>query len=112
MPDLTVILKPLTDINLAPASLLEEVVQNVRVILSTVKGTVPLDRAFGLAADLLDEPLPVAQALLSADIVEAINQYEPRVKVVKVDFADDQDVAADGILRPSVRIRIKDGVRL
>lgn len=85
-----------------------EIVQNVKTILSTVKGTVPLDRAFGIEPDFVDEPTPAARSLIMANVVDAVNEYEPRVAVTGVDFNTDQ--AMDGILVPVVQIKIKDGV--
>ena len=35
-------------INFAPATIAEEVMQNVRMIISTVKYSVPMDREFGI----------------------------------------------------------------
>ncbi|WP_342449203.1 GPW/gp25 family protein [Acetomicrobium sp. S15 = DSM 107314] len=76
--------------------------QNVRTILTTIRGSVPLDREFGIDGTLIDQPTPVARAKLTGEIVAALNQYEPRVKVVKVTFTED----GDGRLIPSIRVRI------
>ena len=40
------------------------VLQNIAVILSTPKGTVPLYREFGLDWKYLDKPMPVAKVLM------------------------------------------------
>ena len=40
-------------INFAPASTAEEVIQNVRTILTTTVYSVPLDRNFGINPDML-----------------------------------------------------------
>ncbi len=87
---------------------LKEIIQNVQTILTTVKWSVPLDRDFGLDADLLDKPLPVAQAKLTGQVVAAIETYEPRAKVVVVSFVSDADGASDGRLIPKVRLKIDD----
>jgi len=39
-----------------------EVMQNVRIILTTRKGTVPLDRDFGISQEFLDSPINITQA--------------------------------------------------
>ena len=88
----------------------EEIVQNVAVILSTIKGSVPLDRTFGVDPAFLDRPMPVAQALLTADIAREVEKQEPRVKVTSVKFDPDPAGASDGVLKPNVWIVIKDGV--
>ncbi|MCI8757344.1 MAG: GPW/gp25 family protein [Oscillospiraceae bacterium] len=51
----------------------ESVLQNIAVILSTPKGSVPMYRDFGISVDILDRPIPVAKAMMTADIKEAKN---------------------------------------
>ena len=94
----------LEEIDFAPSDVVKEIIQNVRTIFSTMKYTVPLDRLFGLDATVIDKPMPVAIALLQADIIRAVNRYEPRCRVVRVAF--DGDVQDVGKLVPRVRIRI------
>ncbi len=98
----------LTGINFSPQSTAEEVIQNVRCILSTRKGSVPFDRAFGVSWDMLDKPMPVAKAMMIAAVVEAIQEYEPRASVRGVKFELDVDAAAEGKLKPIVTIEIKE----
>lgn len=88
-----------------PASVELEVIQNVRTIIGTAKGSVPLDRNFGLDQSVVDKPLPIARAMVSRDVVEAIRTYEPRAKVIRVTFNDITE-AIDGKLKPIVRISI------
>lgn len=76
-------------INFAPATVVEEVLQNVRTIMSTPQFSVPLDREFGVSATFLDTPLPVAKAQLSAELVTKIQKYESRATVSKVTFTGD-----------------------
>lgn len=87
-----------------------EIVQNVKTILSTIRGTVPLDREFGIIGEYIDKPLPMAKALSMADIVEEVEKQEPRVEVTKVALEQLDTEAIDGILKPIVRIKIKEGV--
>ena len=94
-------------IEFAPSNAVSEILQNIRMILSTPKYSVPLDRDFGVNATMLDEPLPVAQARLTAEIIAAIERWEPRAQVTKVSYADTTTGDAnDGVLRPRVRVRI------
>ena len=86
-----------------------EIIQNVKTILSTTKGTVPLDREFGVTGEYVDKPLPVAKALYVADVVDEVEKQEPRVKVTKVIWNRAGD-AMEGKLMPVVRIKIKKGV--
>lgn len=80
-----------------------EILQNVRTILSTVRGTVPLDRVFGVDQGLLDSPLPAARARLTGEIIAAVGKYEPRAEVVEVIYDGD---GLEGKLTPKVRIKV------
>lgn len=95
------------EISFSPSSTTQEIIQNVRTIITTTKGSVPLDRDFGIDNTVIDKPLPIAQALISRDIVAAVKKYEPRATVKKVEFTDGSG-AIDGILRPIVRIEINE----
>ena len=64
-----------------------EILRNVRTILRTPKGSCPLYRDFGVDMSGLDRPMDVAKNLLTVAIMEAVEKYEPRVKVSSVDFA-------------------------
>ena len=89
---------------------MEEIIQNVGTIMDTPKGTVPLDRTFGVEGRFLDKPERVAQAMYVAEIVSEVEKLEPRVKVTRVQWREDPQGAQDGKLIPVVRIRIREGV--
>ena len=109
IPDFSVLGAPLTNIEIG-ASGIREIAQNVQTILATVRGTVFLDRTFGLNGEMVDKPLPVAMAYYSGDVVQEVEKQEPRVKVVSVSFEPSD--AANGELIPKVMIRIRPGVLL
>ncbi len=90
------------EINFAPATLVEEVAQNVRTICATPKYSVPMDRLFGVNAVIVDRPTPRAIAEMQAELIQAIRKFEPRCRVKKVSF--DGDI--DGRLTAKVRIEI------
>lgn len=90
------------DITMAPANEIEEVLQNVRTILSTVKGSVPLDRDFGIDSSYVDLPMPAAKAKLASEIMEAVKKYEPRATITSVEFEGDEN----GTLRPRIEVEI------
>ena len=92
----------LNHINFAPATVAEEILQNIKCILSTVKFSVPLDRDFGIDASMVDMPMDVAKAQLASEIVMAVAKYEPRAAVTNIDWEHD----IDGILKPKVQVRI------
>lgn len=92
-----------TGVNFSPGSTMEEIAQNVRMIITTLKGSVPLDREFGINASALDKPIVVAQATLSSEIMEAVSKYEPRARVTKIVY---QGKEQEGLLEPTVRIEV------
>lgn len=106
------------DITDAPAGIeigaegIKEIIQNVRTIIRTVIGTVPLDRGFGLDQDFIDAPIPVSRALFMADVVQAVHKYEPRVEVVKVFWINETVDIIDGKQTPTVRIKIREDIVL
>ena len=97
-----------TDIDLAPATVVQEVAQNLRTIFSTRKGEVPLDREFGLSHDMLDRPIPVARMLMQSEVYEAVDKYEPRAVVRSVEFDETIEDAVDGITKPRGTWSLKD----
>lgn len=78
----------------------QEVARNVRVVLSTVKGQVALNRDFGMDADLLDLPLPDAESYFLVQAIEQLRINEPRAAIQSVDFEAD----LHGKLTPKVVI--------
>mgnify|MGYP001026098762 CR=1 FL=1 len=80
------------------------VLQNIAVILSTPKGTVPQYRDFGLDMTFLDKPVPVAKVLMVAPVREAVERWEPRARVLNVSFQTDP--AQPGTLIPTVEVEI------
>ncbi|MBM6732916.1 GPW/gp25 family protein [Megasphaera stantonii] len=91
------------NINFAPATEYEEIMQNLRTILATPVYSVPLDRAFGVDMAYVDKPLPIAKAHIESEIVKAIRRYEPRVTVTHITWEGNGE---DGALKPKVQVRI------
>jgi phage baseplate assembly protein W len=54
------------------------VIQNVRTILTTRKGTQPLDRDFGISFDFLDSPALLTRAEAEQECFLALRKYEPK----------------------------------
>lgn len=77
----------LTEIVLNEMKEVSQVLQNVGTILNTWKGSVPLHRDFGIDPDLLHRPVNMVEDLIIADVIEAIEKYEPRAEVVNVDVS-------------------------
>ncbi|HOV79356.1 MAG TPA: GPW/gp25 family protein [Bacillota bacterium] len=99
-----VLAKP-DQIDFAPKTEVSEILQNIRTILSTPKFSVPLAREFGVSATMGDDPMPAAMARLTAEIVAAVQKWEPRARVTQVTYEGD---GREGVLRPKVRVRIND----
>ncbi len=91
-------------IDFAPATEIEEIMQNLRTIISTTKWSVPLDRDFGISGDYVDEPMLSAKALLASEIISAIQTYEPRVSVETISFTAKED----GTLNPRIEVSINE----
>lgn len=89
-------------IDIAPKNDVNEILQNVRTILATTKGTIPLDREFGIDGSVIDIPTMQAQAYLTNEIFQAIRRYEPRVSIDNITF----DGEISGKLIPKVVITI------
>lgn len=88
-----------------------EILQNVRNILSTTKGTVPLDRTFGIRQTFLDRPQAEAMALFTGEVIAEVEKQEPRVRVLRVEFkprTNDAPETVDGRLYPVVTLEIKE----
>lgn len=96
-------------INLAPETVVEEVLQNIAMIITTPKFTVPLDRDFGLSQRFIDKPLPVAQSILVAEVMDVIEKYEPRAEIKNITFTQSQEESQAGKLIPRVEVDIIDG---
>jgi hypothetical protein len=96
----------LQKINMEPQTVTEEIMQNVAVVLATPKYSVPLDRGLGLNMTFLDKPVPAAKVLAIGDIMDAIEEAEPRVRVTDVDFLEDGMI---GRLVPVVEVELIDG---
>ena len=91
------------EISFTPSTVAEEIIQNERTLLTTRKGSVPMDRALGISADIVDMPIGAAQAKLSAEIVGAVNQYEPRAHIQRILYEGSEQ---NGTLRVKVRVDI------
>lgn len=76
----------LQNIEFVPKSTSQEVLQNIITICSTVKGSVPLDREFGIDDALVDLPVNTVRAKLAAQYIDAVKKFETRAEVVKVTF--------------------------
>lgn len=93
-----------TTYNLCPSSGYEEIMQNIKCLLLTAKGTCFFYRDFGVSTELLDKPLNVAQQKFLAEVVRQVNRFEPRAKVRRIRWQGD---GADGTLKPIILLEVQ-----
>lgn len=96
--------------NIFAASGLENICNCLCAIAATRVGSVPLYRHFGTDWQWVDHPEPAAMARFRAELMEAIDRYEPRVEITSISFKADKTQAMDGRLYPVVRFRLREGV--
>lgn len=80
----------------------DEILQNIKVICTTIAGTVVFDREFGIDHSILDMPTEIAKARLTGEYITKISMYEPRAKVKEITFESD----ISGTLTPKVVIEL------
>ena len=54
----------LNEINLFPKNEKIEILQNIKTILTTIKGIAPLDRDFGIDSSVIDKPVTIVKPLI------------------------------------------------
>ena len=89
-------------INFAPKTLIEEVIQNVRTLISTIKWQIPLARDIGISGDVVDMPILQAKARLSQEIIQCLKRCEQRAQIQKIEFETDET----GRLKPKIEVKI------
>lgn len=78
----------------------EAIQRHLSILYGTRAGEQAQDRSFGIDWSFLDQPLEVAKAMLSAEIIEKTAAYEPNVTVTAIDFTAD----INGNLTPTVHL--------
>lgn len=91
---------------------LESIIQNIRIIVTTLAYSVPLDRGFASTGGFIDSPTPYAVALKIAELSEAIEAREPRVQVTGIEFAPRPADMMQGRVYPKIVFRLREGVTL
>ena len=86
----------------APDNETQEILQNVLTICLTQKYSVPMDRLLGVEGEFLDEAVSRVRAKFKSEVVQAVRKYEPRARVIAIDFSAD----LNGKVIPRIRIKI------
>lgn len=89
------------------AKKLEALLQEINTLLCTRKGNVPLDREFGIDWDFVDKPINEAKPLYVAEISRQIEKYIPKIKVLEVQFLE-QEQSYFGKITPKIIFEIKE----
>lgn len=95
-----------TNMNFAPATVLEEIYQNINTIINTYAFNVPLFREFGLKAEFIDKPMSILAPIYVKEIVETVEKFEPRVLVEEVKI----NAEMDGKVYPTIIFTLRNGV--
>ena len=85
---------------------LADIQRCLETLLSIRAGSQPLDRNLGIDYDgAVGFPLDVAKNMLTLEIIEKVNTYEPRVEVDTIDF----QIGNDGQLIPHIHFVKREG---
>lgn len=69
------------------ADLRRELVENASTILTTLRGTSPLDRGMGLrGTDIVGRNMYAARGAYMVQAIEQLEIYEPRLAVTQIEF--------------------------
>lgn len=79
----------------------QDIAKCLRTLYSTPIGSQEGDRELGIDSNIfVDKPLPVAKGLYVAEVTEKTASFEPRARVVRVDWLDSD--ALHGVVIPKV----------
>lgn len=80
----------LQDIDLAPESERQEVIQNIAVIIGLVQKSCPMFRDGGLPGEVMGRSLPAVENILVGNIYDQIEELEPRAILAGVTFEQNE----------------------
>lgn len=89
-----------------PSTRSEEIMQNIIVIMSTPRGSVPGYRQFGIDMGYMHQPKPLARTMFVVALNNAIKAFEPRARLDGVTFDDDSADDEAGVLNPILEVTI------
>lgn len=69
----------------------ERLYQEAETLLSTRKGTLPLNRDFGMDWDMLSEPIEEAQNDLMVSLAEQVERFIPGLAIAEIVFEMDSE---------------------
>ncbi len=69
---------------------MEQDMEGIELLVSTIEGTVPGNRYFGMPADLLSSPIEDACNDFLIALIEKVEYYYPNLEVLEVEFASNK----------------------
>lgn len=78
-----------------------ELLRQAYVLMSVRKGSIPIDRDFGINMDILSEPVSDLETDLMTELLEQFEKYIPELKVVSVEISDLDD---QGMIKPVITL--------
>ena len=96
----------LETVEIMPESTEDEIVQNIKTIVSTTLGECPMCRDVGINPEAKHRPQSVAEVLLTRDIFMAMQDQEIRAELRNVEFGDMEEW---GVLAPVLEVDIYGG---
>jgi len=94
-------------INFAPATIEDEVTQNVMNIFNQRRNQIPYQRDMGLDSRVIDESIDVVMMFFQTDMARQIRKYEPRAKVKYFEWRESDLI--NGNIVANVVIEVKEG---
>lgn len=85
------------------SEILEDFLSQAKFLYSTVEGTCPGNRGFGITPIPIDAPSPIAENILTLDIIEKTEEYLPMLNVDNISF----DYTDEGI-SPVIQLSINE----
>ena len=79
-----------------PKTIVDEILQNGRTILTTFSGTVPLMREFAQDFSLIDRNSIAVSNILLSKLIPLFKKYEPRIRLKSLDIDIDKKVGITG----------------
>lgn len=96
--------EPLLLFDYEKAEELEGYQRQLQTLYTTVEGTCPGDRHFGLSPEYQDESPPVAESTLSLEIYNKTEEYVPQVEVLDIQFT----YGEEGQMIPQITIGLNE----
>lgn len=82
----------------AGSEFLEDLLEQAMLLYTTVQGTCPGNRDFGITPLATDVPMPVAEQALTLDIISKTETYLPMLQVESVEFSVEDEVLVPHVL--------------